>query len=383
MSATAPCHSPKSLLIVRLGAMGDVIHTLHAATKLRHAFPDAQIGWMVEERWTELLCAKAATRSGPRSPARPLVDFVHTVNTKSWRKSPLSNETRRQFSAAFKEVRNQKYEIAIDFQGAIKSALLARLAGASTVVGMQEPRESPARMFYARRVKTAGAHVIEQYESLAAAVVRDFDSSASEGRRASLDRTAEGSRPHVDIAGTWVAFPCDETAESAVTDKLKNLSGPVVILNPGAGWATKEWPPERYGEVARTFANKGLTPIVNYGPGEEPLARAVEAASNGVARTMACSLAELIALTRRASLFIGGDTGPLHLATALDVPVVAIFGPTDPARNGPYGRRSIVLRNAASRTSLSHTSTPDPGLLAITPQELLSAAHRLLEDASG
>jgi heptosyltransferase-1 len=230
-------------------------------------------------------------------------------------------------------------------------------------------------MFYARRVKTSGAHVIEQYQSLAEAVAKQF--------MASLDRTGVDSRPHTGIPGTSVAFPRDETAASAVTDKLKGLKGPVVILNPGAGWATKEWQPERYGEVARTLANKGLTPIVNHGPGEEPLARAVETASNGVARPMPCSLAELIALTRRARLFIGGDTGPLHLAAALDVPVVAIFGPTDPARNGPYGRRSIVLRNAASRTSLSHTSTPDPGLLRITPDEVLAAAHRLLEDASG
>jgi heptosyltransferase-1 len=187
----------------------------------------------------------------------------------------------------------------------------------------------------------------------------------------------------MDIARTSVAFPCDETAESGVTDKLKGLKGPVVILSPGAGWATKEWPPERYGEIARALADKGFTPIVNYGPAEKPLAHVVETASNGVSRPMTCSLAELIALTRRASLFIGGDTGPLHLAAALDVPVVAIFGPTDPARNGPYGRRSIVLRNAASRTSLSHTSTPDPGLLRITPDEVLAAAHRLLEDASG
>jgi heptosyltransferase-1 len=305
---------------------------------------------------------------------------VHVVNTKSWRKSPLSDETRRQFSAALKEVRNQKYEVAIDFQGATKSALLARLSGAGTVYGMQEPRETPARMFYARRVKTSGAHVIEQYQSLAEAVAKTFVASDC---RAERDWTAEGGRPHMDIPGTSVTFPDDETAASAVTDKLKGLKGPVVILNPGAGWATKEWQPERYGEVARTLANKGLTPIVNYGPSEEPLARAVETASNGVARPMPCSLAELIALTRRARLFIGGDTGPLHLAAALDVPVVAIFGPTDPARNGPYGRRSIVLRNAASRTSLSHTSTPDPGLLRITPDEVLAAAHRLLEDASG
>ena len=150
-AAGAPHHSPKSLLIVRLGAMGDIVHTLPAAATLRRAFPNAQIGWMVEERWAELLCAKSAPRSGTRSPSRPLVDFVHVVSTKLWRKSPLSGETRQQFSAALKEVRDQKYDIAIDFQGAIKSALLARLSASRTVIGMQQPRETPARLFYVSR----------------------------------------------------------------------------------------------------------------------------------------------------------------------------------------------------------------------------------------
>ena len=119
---------------------------------------------------------------------------------------------------------------------------------------------------------------------------------------------------------------------------------------------------------------------MNYGPGEEQLAKEVCDLSAGCAQPITCSLAELVALTRRSSLFIGGDTGPLHLAAALGVPVVAIFGPTDPARNGPYSNKSVVLRNPASRTSLSHISEPDPGLLQITPDEVLTAARKLLEN---
>jgi len=363
----APNRSPKSLLIVRLGAMGDIVHALPAAATLRRTFPYSQIGWMVEERWAELLCAKSSPRSGARSPSRPLIDFVHAVNTKLWRKSPFSGETRRQFSAALKEVRDQRYDIAIDFQGAIKSALLARLSAARTVVGMQQPRETPARLFYARQVKTNGAHVIEQYQSLADTVVNGSGVDA---------------RYHPNSADQIVQFPHDETAEGAVTDKLKNINGRIVILSPGTGWGTKEWPPDRFGMVAQELAMEGYIPLINFGPGEEALARTVETSSNGAARAISCSLAELIALTRRASLFIGGDTGPLHLAVALGIPVVAIFGPTDPARNGPFGERSIVLRDPASRTSLSHTSTPDPGLLRIMPDEVLTAAHRLLEAAS-
>jgi heptosyltransferase-1 len=155
----------------------------------------------------------------------------------------------------------------------------------------------------------------------------------------------------------------------------------LALINPGAGWGAKQWPAERYGEVARVLASDGMIPLINFGPGEEELANQVVAASGSKAVAISCSLGELIALTRRARLFIGGDTGPLHLAAALQVPVVAIFGPTDPARNGPYGTKSIVLRDPASRTSLSHTSAPDPGLLRITADAVIAAARTLLGDS--
>ena len=367
---------PKNLLVVRLGAMGDVIHTMHAVALLRRALPETKIGWVIEERWAELLCARRTPRSGARSADRPLVDFVHVVNTKAWRKSPLASETRQQFSAALKEIRDQKYELAIDFQGAIKSALLARLAGTKLVVGMDEPREGPARLFYSQRVQTREAHVIAQYCTLAKAVGGDLS------LRASLDRTAEGGCPPAHGFGA-LQIPLDESAEQAISLKLQSVGSPIVLVNPGAGWGAKEWPAVRYGEVSRELAQQGAHIFVNYGPGEEQLAKDVQDSSAGAAQPITCSIAELIALARRTSLFIGGDTGPLHLAAALSIPVVAIFGPTDPARNGPYGEKSIVLRNPASRTSLSHTSEPDPGLLQITPDEVLAAARKLLESNHG
>jgi heptosyltransferase I len=352
-SATWP--NPRSLLVVRLGAMGDIIHTFPAVIALRGAFPAARIGWVVEERWAELLCARGTPLSGPRSPARPLVDFVHTVDTKSWRKSLLSGETRRQISAALREVRGEKYEIAGDFQGALKSAVIARFANAENIFGMEHPREAPARAFYKRRVATKGAHVIEHSHSLAEAIA---------------ERSLPPGKPE---------FPHDGKAEASVAEELARVGNDFVLINPGAGWGAKEWPAERYGVVARKLAKEGVKAFVNFGPGEKDLALAVEAASGGAARSISCSIGELIALTRRAHLFIGGDTGPLHLAAALQVPVVAIFGPTDPARNGPYGTTSVVLRNPASKTSLSHTSEPDPGLLKISSEEVFSAARSLLE----
>lgn len=364
---------PKRLLVVRLGAMGDVIHTMYAVALLRRALPETQIGWVIEERWVELLCARGTPRSGARSAARPLVDFVHVVNTKSWRKSPLATETRQQFSAALKELRDQQYDLAIDFQGAIKSALLARFAGTKSVVGRDEPREGPARLFYSQRVQSTGAHVIEQYCSLAEAALADLSC------RALPDTTAAGGCRYALSEKQGDFLPRDTGADDAIAGQLNNVNAPIVLINPGTGWGAKEWPAERYGEVSRELARQGAHIFVNYGPGEERLANDVQDSSSGAAQPITCSIGELIAITHRASLFIGGDTGPLHLAAALGIPVVAIFGPTDPARNGPYSEKSIVLRNPASRTSLSHTREPDPGLLQITPDQVLAAARKLLE----
>jgi heptosyltransferase-1 len=123
---------------------------------------------------------------------------------------------------------------------------------------------------------------------------------------------------------------------------------------------------------------EGVQSIVNHGPGEESLAREVENASDGAARSFQCSISELVALTRRAKLFVGGDTGPMHLAAALTIPVVAIFGPTDPARNGPYGTRSMVLRNPESSTSHARIAQPDKAMLEITVDAVVDAARTLL-----
>lgn len=344
------------ILIVRLSSMGDVVHALPAAALLREAFPHAHIGWLIEERWAELLCAVSAARTGPLSAQRPLVNAIHTVNLKQWRKSLISNLTWERIGASLSDLRAHHYEVAVDLQGAARSAILARWSGAPAIFGAVRPRENLASMWYTRRVLTERPHVVEQYGEIANAA------------------TGQG-RPIPDAV-----FPCDPMAEEAVEKRLQQLGlRDFVIVNPGAGWGAKQWPAERYGEIAKALATRGVPSVINFGPREEGLAQIAEKASDGAARALSFSLGELIALTRRAHLFIGGDTGPMHLAAALHVPVVALFGPTDPARNGPFRTKSIVLRNPASRTSLSHRTEPDPGLLAITPEEVLAAADKLLE----
>jgi heptosyltransferase-1 len=347
------------LLIVRLSAMGDVLHTLPAVHALRKAFPQAYIGWLIEERWAELLCAPGASRRGARSALRPLVDEVHTVNLKAWRQSPFSISTLQRMATVWNDVRDAHYDAAVDLQGAMRSAVLARWSGARVVYGAAEPRESPASLWYTRKVIARGEHVIEQNFSVAQALI---------SRRTKLC-PAEFS----------CSLPHDPQAELRIGRRLaEDGIDEFAILNPGAGWGAKRWPAERYGEVARGLADRRVRSILNYGPGEEDLVQAAEAASAGAALAMRCSVTELIALTRRARLFIGGDTGPLHLAAALRVPVVGLYGPTDPARNGPYGTRSIVLRSAESVTSHTRRDAADEGLLGIGSEAAVAAARGLL-----
>ena len=210
-------------------------------------------------------------------------------------------------------------------------------------------------MFYTRAIDPARAHVVEQALSLASAIAGE---------------------PLEYLDPPFPLDPAHETWAGVFVAKLD--SKPFAILNPGAGWGAKCWPAESFGAVARALAKRGLAVVVNHGPGEEPLARAVRESSGGLAVPVKCSVGELIALTRRAALFIGGDTGPLHLAAALRVPVVALFGPTRPERNGPFATRSVALRSPGSVDNPSHTDRPDEGLISIAPQSVIAAADQLL-----
>jgi heptosyltransferase-1 len=346
------------ILIVRLSAMGDVIHSLPAAAALHESFPEAKIDWLIEERWAELLCAPGAPRRGPRPVQRPLVDNIHTVKLVQWRKSLLTLATVQQIATVWNDARGMRYDIAIDLQGAIRSAVLARFSGAREVFGAAEPRESPASLWYTRQAITYGTHVVEQNVSLIESLAQ---------RKLKIPEAI---------------LPRDPASETRISEMLaaENIRD-FAIVNPGAGWGAKRWPAERYGQVALALAQQDIPSIINYGPGEESLAEAVRAASDGAALAWKCSLSQLIALTRRARLFIGGDTGPLHLAAALRIPVVAIFGPTDPARNGPYGTKSIVLRSPASLTTYARISRADAGLLEVGADAVVAAACALLAEA--
>jgi heptosyltransferase-1 len=346
------------VLIVRMSAMGDVIHGIPAITALRAARPNWQVGWLVEQRWMELLCAHPMDRLQPRSELKPLVDWVHVSDFKEWRRGLSSSVTWRDMRSCMREIRATKYHIALDLQGTIRSAMAGRLSGAKTRVGSTEPREKPARKFYTQQVAMCGKHVVEHALSLASFVAGE------------------------DMAYEPPLFPQDPATE-AWADRFWASAGfaPLAILNPGAGWGAKRWPAESYGAVAGALAERGMAVVVNYGPGEESLAETVRESSQQIARPIESSISQLIALTRRASLFVGGDTGPMHLAAALDVPVVALFGPTRPERNGPYATRAVVLRSKDSVDNSSHVDEPDQALQAISPEQVIAAADSLLRES--
>jgi heptosyltransferase-1 len=349
------------ILIVRLGAMGDILHALPAVTGIRAALPDATIGWLVEERWSELLTA-LGRKASPNivSPQKPVVNLIHTVDTKRWRQRFFRPAATTEILGALKRVRKVDYDFALDFQGAIKSAFSAQVSGASTVAGFVDPRESAARFFYSQKVSRSGDHVIEQNHALAAHALKQ----CLNGQELTLPA------PQLPVG------PQGEAWADAEINRLGIAS--FAIVNPGAGWGAKQWPAQRFGQVAQALAVHNVKTLVNVAEGEEDLARAVVEASGGNAFELRCTIGQLIALTRRARIFLGGDTGPLHLAAAFGIPVVGIYGPTDPVRTGPFGTKSIALRHPESQTTFSHHRAPEEGLLQISVEEVVSAARFLL-----
>jgi heptosyltransferase I len=363
------------LLIVRLGAMGDILHALPAVTALRLAHPEWQIGWVVEPRWQALLSAGSGEQGSgvrqDRNAEMPVVDRLHFAPSREWKRHPLSSKTRNAIGDLRRELRAANYSAVLDLQGAIRSAVIARMSGCARRIGEAHPREWPAQWLFTERVVTHGAHVIEQDIELASAVAGDTLSIINP------------LLPTDPDAESWCAAWLATTFPSA--------GRPIALITPGAGWGAKRWPPERYAAVAAGLAERGLHVVVNAGPGEETIAATIASGgtvpaaatvASGRAVAVTATLPQLIALTRRVALCIGGDTGPLHLASALGRPVVGIYGPTDPSRNGPYGTRARVLRSPESKRDHSRRDAPDPGLLTISPEDVLSAADELLTEES-
>jgi lipopolysaccharide heptosyltransferase I len=326
------------VLIVRLGAIGDIVHTVPLAAALRRAYPDATIDWLVERKHHAVVSLfKVTDRVIPIEPAG------------SW-------------LATFRAIRGLRascYDAVFDAQGLIKSAVLARLAGGGRTIGFAGPwlREPAAERFYTEVVDASGAvHVVERNLWLLRAL---------------------------GLEGARIETPLLTVAAPVADDVVAAEGSRYGIVNPGAGWPNKQWPPERWGQLVAAIQRRhGFPWIVVWGPGEEPLARAVEEASDGVAMMAPpTSVEELVALIERATIMLAGDTGPLHLAAAAGTPIVGVYGPTDPARNGPWATSDVcVSRFAACQCHHKRRCSAAAWCLdGVTVDEMLEAVERRME----
>jgi ADP-heptose:LPS heptosyltransferase len=332
-------------LVVRLGSLGDIVHSFPAVAALRESFPSARIVWITHPRWKMLV---ASSR---------LASEVYTVETRS-----LSS-----LRDAMRQLRKSHYDASIDYQGLWKSAALPFFGGVRRRIGFSSEtiREFGVPILYTERVRASKAHIAEQNGEL---------SLRAGAKRVTAPVILEIS-------------PKDQTAFSGYL--LGYGIDRYIVLSPGGGWRSKCWPAERFGALCRKIQESlRFRCIVNVGPGEEDLAAAVGSAS-GDARPLVyqSALGQLMALLRGAVCVVGGDTGPLHLAAALGTKTVALFGPTDPARNGPYRGpepsaavvcRDIVLRAPNVRTTHQRGNEPDPSMLAIDVDAVFDAVHRVV-----
>jgi len=306
---------PFRILVVRLGAMGDVIHALPGVASLKHGFGRSHVTWVIRPRWMPLL------------EGNPFIDEV----------IPLERNAGG-IRDAWRKLRARRFDLAVDFQGLVQSALVAAASRADRIVGLHRSQawERWASLFYSSEIVTRSIHVVERNLELAAAA------GASSILRA-------------------FAIPGGAPEGSLPKEKF-------VLASPLAGWGSKQWPIEYYGELARLLE----MPLVVNGP---PESAATLAKIRG-AQVHVSGLGGLIDATRRAHAVLGVDSGPMHLAAALLKPGVAIFGPTDPARNGPYGGSLRVLRSPAASTTYKR-NVCDHDMRAITPAmvaEALAAA---------
>ena len=294
-----------NILVIRLGAMGDILHTLPAVEMLHRRQADARIYWIAEERWHPLL------------EGHPALAGLLSFDRRSW--SAL-RETRRSLRAL-------KFDQAIDFQGLVKSGLVAWQSGAARRLGAAKTREAPAGWFYTETVATSAAHIVDQHAEL-----------------------VEGGA----LGPVWLPPGVPEGDLPA---------GPFVLASPFAGWVSKQWPLEHYAALAQMLP---LPLVLNVAP-----AQAGQVAGMGLVHVS--SIAGLIDATRRAQAVVGVDSGPLHLAAALGKPGVALFSGTNPARNGPYGGSLQVLRHPKAVTSYERGDTPDPLMRDLTPAQVYAA----------
>jgi heptosyltransferase-1 len=338
------------ILIVRLSALGDIVHALPVLRRLRQTFPEAGIDWLVEENY-------AATLALASGLSRRIIVCAKSDSTAS---DAVAFAAGTGYLRAASFLRAQRYDVALDLQGLLKSAVWSRASGARRVIGFDREhlREPLAAAFYSDTIVPDGSgHVIQKNLSILRAMQVD---------PGPVELQVEPHASHDLIKAIQVS----------------GGSNGYIVINPGAAWPNKCWPPERFAELARILRDRtGLHSLVTWGPKERSLADAVSQGSGGAASPAPpTSIADLAALMRSAALVISGDTGPLHIGAAVGAPIVGLFGPTRPERNGPWEPRDEVISRA--ETCVCHHKRyclrGAPCINEITVDEVAAAAERRL-----
>jgi len=293
------------ILIVKLSSIGDIVHALPALANIRRELPEAEIGWAVDSRFAEILRGNTH------------IDHLIEINTRTLSGGKIAEEMLLDFGKQIGAVRRFKFDIAVDMQGLLKSATLAKLGGIKNRYGFGKDalRESTARFLYTNTIAIpANSHIVRQNIALAA-------NSLS-----------------IEPVQTDFEFPIFSNDEHrAEAEAIANgVGGDFAILNPAGGWVTKLWPAESYGKLADMIYEKlGLASVVSVGPNDEALAETVmQNSQSGKTVVSKPSLKGFYELAKRARIYVGGDTGPTHIAISAGTPTVGIFGPTEWWRNG-------------------------------------------------
>ncbi len=295
------------ILIVKLGSIGDIIHTLPTLAAIRKALPDAHISWVAEQRSSEILRDN------------PMIDDLIEIDTRSLRGGKIIENILLDATKQIRDLRQHPYDVAIDFQGLLKSAMIAKLSRAKRRFGFDRSglREPAARFLYSDTAMPAEdkVHVILKNLALAAFALE------------------------IQVPESNFDFPIATSAKDeaeAETIINQSIDGRFALLNPAGGWVTKLWHPEKFGALAdRIWEEYRLPSIVATGPNESELAhQVVESSRSGKLTVAHPSLKGFYEIARRAAVYIGGDTGPTHLAVVAKAPVVGLFGPTEWWRNG-------------------------------------------------
>jgi len=335
-----------NVLVVKLSSIGDIVHCLPAVAAIRRNHPNSKITWIAERRSSEILKDS------------PAIDHLIQIDSRFKGGIESYATTLRDLFSNLKELRANSFDVAIDFQGLMKSAVIARASGAKEIwgFGKESLREKESRVFLDRTVEAEDRHHV---------IVKNLI----------LAENALGfSAPRDDFA-----FPISTSSnEDAFAESISlEMNGAFAILNPAGGWVTKLWPPEMFGALSDLLLERaGLKSVITTGPGEESLARRIrESARNTSLKFISPSLKEFHALAKKSAVYVGGDTGPTHIAIAAGARVVGIFGPTEWWRNGSVNALDLcVERNDISCRENCHRRTCDKWIcLDIRPDVVADA----------